>query len=57
MLLSLLLQQPPDTTDGLIIGYVVMGGIGLLYLASLFIRWRNHQRDIEVINKLRDGDE
>lgn len=54
------LQEPPptpDTTDGLIIGYVVMGAIGLAYLASLFIRRRNYRRDLEVIDKLQNSDE
>lgn len=58
MLARILQQQPtPDTVDGLIIGYAVMGAIGLVYLVSLFIRRRNYQRDLEVIEKLREGDE
>ncbi len=54
MLRVLLQQPPPDTTDGLIIGYGVMGAIGLVYLVSLFIRRRSYQRDLEVIEKLQE---
>lgn len=59
MYLPLLFQAPtPDTTGYLIVGYVIMGGIGLLYVASLLLRQRGLHRDLEVIERLHlDEDE
>lgn len=50
-------NPPPDTVNGLIIGYVLMVGLGLTYVASLVWRRRSLKRDLEVLESLqRDED-
>lgn len=50
---SLLIQSStPNTVGYLIVGYVIIGGIGLLYVASLLLRQRSLRRDVEVIERL-----
>lgn len=57
-LLPLLLQKPtPDTISYLIIGYVIIGGIGLAYVISLLWRQRGLSKDIEVLKMLQQDDE
>jgi hypothetical protein len=51
----LLLQtQPatPDTSNYMVAGFVVIFGTIFVYLASLVIRWRNLQRDLEILTEL-----
>lgn len=49
------LQDAPAQTSGYFIaGYVVIFGVMALYLASLIIRSRNLQQDMEVLNQLED---
>ncbi len=51
----LLLQQgPADTVSYMIAGYVVIFGVILIYLLSLYIRQRNLQRDLEVLEELEE---
>ena len=51
----LLLQQgPANTVNYMIAGYVVIFGIMLIYLASLAIRTRNLQQDLEVLRDLEE---
>ena len=59
MYLPLLFQTPtPNTIGYLIVGYVIIGGIGLLYVLSLVLRQRALRRDLEVIARLHlDNDE
>ncbi len=59
MYLPLLFQTPtPNTVSYLIVGYVIIGGIGLLYVLSLLLRQRALRRDLEVIERLHlDNDE
>ncbi|NDJ52058.1 MAG: hypothetical protein GYB68_03115 [Chloroflexi bacterium] len=57
--LATLLQQaqtPPDTTDGLILAYVVIGVIGVAYVISLILRANNLRKDIRVLSQIK-GDE
>ncbi len=55
---ALLLQSgPPDTTSYLILGYAIIGGIGLVYVASLLLRQRNLMRDLDLIERLESGDD
>ncbi len=55
---ALLFQSgPPDTTSYLILGYVIIGGIGLVYVASLLLRQRNLRRDLDLIEQLESGDD
>lgn len=53
MLLSLLLQEgPAETTNFMVAGYVVIFGVMLIYLASLYIRRRNLRQDLEMLQEL-----
>jgi hypothetical protein len=47
-------QGPPDTTGYMIFGYVVIFGVMFLYLASLVLRTRNLQRDVEILEDLEE---
>jgi len=47
----------PDTTNYLILGYVVFGLVMGLYLISLVVRQRNLQRDLELLEELEAKDE
>lgn len=48
----------PNRFNGfLILAYVVMGVIGLLYVASLVIRQRNLEKDIQLMHQLLNEDE
>jgi hypothetical protein len=53
----LLLAPPPDTTSYLILGYVIIGGVGLLYVITLIVRQRNLKRDLDVIERLENADD
>lgn len=57
--LSILSQPdptPPDTIPYLILGYVIMGGIGLVYVLSLALRQRKLKRDLDVLERLLSDD-
>lgn len=48
----------PNFFNGyLVLGYVVMGLIGLVYIASLAIRQRNLQQDIRLMQQILQDDE
>jgi CcmD family protein len=52
---SLLIQTQqaiPDTSSYMVAGFVVIFGAIFVYLASLIIRWRNLQRDLEILKEL-----
>lgn len=52
-LLNLFFQEAPaETTGYMIFGYTIIFGTMLLYLASLITRWRNFQKDQEVLDDL-----
>jgi hypothetical protein len=51
------LQAPPNTISYLIIGYAIIGGIGLLYALSLLLRQRSLKRDLDVIERLYFDDD
>jgi hypothetical protein len=54
-ILSVLFQPdpgPPDTIPYLILGYVIMGGIGLAYVLSLVFRQRRLKRDLDMLERL-----
>jgi len=51
---SLLLEGPADTASYMIAGFVVIFGVMLLYVLSLYIRKRNLEQDMEVLNELVD---
>jgi hypothetical protein len=53
MLFAMMLAQGPiETTNYMILGYSVIFGVMAIYLVSLFLRLRNLQRDLEVLEEL-----
>ncbi len=57
MFVLLLQNVTPDTVPYLILGYVIIGGVGLIYVVSLMLRQRNLKRDLDVIEQLQEDDE
>jgi len=55
--LLLLQDQPPDTVSYLILGYVIIGVVGLGYVLTLVVRQRNLRRDLDVLERMKDDDE
>jgi hypothetical protein len=51
------LQETPNTVDYLILGYVIICGVGLGYVLSMWLRQRNLKRDLEVIERLQNSDD
>lgn len=50
-----LLQEGPAQTSGyMIAGYAVIFGVMLIYLLSLYIRRRNLDQDLEVLEDLEE---
>ena len=45
-------EPPPDTTGYMIAGYVIFFVVMAIYLASLFIRWRNLNQDLRMLEEL-----
>lgn len=55
MLLSTLLQDAPaQTTNYMIYGYIVIFGVMLLYVVSLYIRRRNLKQDLELLEDVKE---
>lgn len=44
----------PDTVAYLLLGLAVVSLIGAGFIGSLYIRYRNLQKDLQVIDQLRD---
>ena len=61
LLLTILLQtdvgDPNRFNNFLILGYSVMWLIGMIYVASLIIRQRNVQQDLELMHRILQEDE
>ena len=55
-MLPLLQASTPNTIPYMILGYALIGGVGLIYVVSLLLRQRNLKRDLEVLASLK-GDE
>ncbi|MBN1312898.1 MAG: hypothetical protein JXB30_15900 [Anaerolineae bacterium] len=47
---------PPDTVPYLILGYVIIGGVGLVYVLSLAIRQRRLKHDMDVLEQLLEDE-
>ena len=45
-------EAPADTTTYMIAGYAVIFGVMLLYVLSLYLRKRNLERDLEVLQEI-----
>jgi hypothetical protein len=56
-MLLMFFQETPDTVNYLILGYVIIGGVGLGYVLTMWLRQRNLKRDLEVIERLQKDDE
>jgi len=52
-LLPALHGETPNTVPYLILGYVIIGTVGLGYVATLLWRQRNLQRDIDMLETLQ----
>jgi len=60
LFLSIALQSSidPNLFNGfLFLGYMVMGGITLVYIVSLAVRQHNLQQDIQLMQQLLQEDE
>ena len=45
-------EAPSETTGYMILGYAVIFGTLLLYLFSMYTRWRNLKKDEELLKDL-----
>ena len=52
--MTYLLDGPANTTNYMIAGYAVIFGAILIYLLSLYIRQRNLNQDMQVLDSLED---
>ncbi len=52
MLIALIQQAPAETTRYMIAGYSVIFSVIFLYILSIFIRRRNLERDLEILNEM-----
>ena len=50
-------MEPLETTNYMIAGYAVIFGVMLVYLVSLFGRWRNLKRDVQMLRELEEKDQ
>ena len=50
-------MEPIETTNYMIAGYTVIFGVMLVYLVSLFVRWRNLKQDVQVLQELEETKE
>ena len=46
--------MPPENIEYLYLGLVAVFGFMGIFIASMMMRYRNLQKDIQVINQLRD---
>jgi hypothetical protein len=46
------LETPPDTSGYMIAGYVIAFAVMLIYVASLYIRFRNLNRDLSMLEDM-----
>jgi len=57
MFISLIQQAPAETTRYMIAGYSVIFSVMLVYIISIFIRRRNLQRDLKILDEMETRDE
>ena len=46
------LETPPDTSQYMIAGYVIAFAVMIIYVASLYIRFRNLNRDLSMFEEM-----
>jgi hypothetical protein len=49
-------DAPANTTSYMIAGYVVIFGIMLIYLISLYLRQRNLNQDLQVLEEMDENE-
>lgn len=49
------LETPPDTSQYMIIGYAIAFGVMVIYVASLYIRFRNLNRDMSMLEDMDEN--
>jgi hypothetical protein len=47
-------EAPANTTGYMLSGYAVIFGVILLYIISLYVRRKNYQKDIELLQELEN---
>jgi CcmD family protein len=52
MLTSILQQAPAETTRYMVAGYLVIFSVMSLYILSLFIRRRNLERELQILDEM-----
>lgn len=50
-------QGPAETTGYMIFGFAVIFGTVIIYLVSLFTRWRNLQQDKDLMEEFEPDDQ
>ena len=50
-------MEPLETTNYMLAGYAVIFGVMLVYLVSLFVRWRNLKRNVQMLQELEEKDQ
>jgi CcmD family protein len=55
MLTSILLQAPAETTRYMVAGYLVIFSVMSLYILSLFIRRRNLERELQILDEMEQN--
>ena len=51
MLISSLQNAPVDSTPYLLLGYGIIGGVGLIYAISLLVRQHSLRRDLQMLER------
>jgi len=46
------LETPPDTSQYMVAGYAIAFGVMLVYVVSMFVRSRNLQRDMSMLEEM-----
>lgn len=44
--------MPPDTSGYMIVGYTIFFAVILIYLLSIYIRWRNLKQELALLTDL-----
>ncbi len=45
-------ETPPDTSQYMIAGYAISFAVMIIYVASLFLRFRNLKRDLDMLEDM-----
>lgn len=51
------INNPNQFNDFLILAYFIMGLVGIIYVASLILRQRNLEKDIQLMQQLLEDEE